>query len=282
MTTQIQSITLANGQVFFPIAGGSSGSQQLTLSCATYPSAGNVTLEYLAPGNPVWQTAYKGASQRFSGAIVYDIKTAVSSYRLTFSGLTGGSGCTLGITDLVGDIPSGAFLGTRGIITQPYTEANVKNGLEFYLRVAYPAADPIADGTTRKIFFSVGSKPVIIKLRDLSYVAEELSINLYQTPTGVTGGTAIPIRNYNRVNPVATTCSATKDVTTVTDGTLFDGAEYFFGSANAPQRQSASIPTGRERILPANTTYLIAITNGTGSSRAQYFLDWYEGSPDFP
>lgn len=285
MTTKVQAIPLANGQTVITIPGGSDGSQQVTISCVAYPSAGTIALEYQSPGNTSqWFTAYKGAARRFDAQVVYDIKVPVSNYRVTLAAIAGGSGCAFAATDLNGQIPNGAFLGTRALVTQPYTEANVKNGLEFYLRVAYPSTDTIASGATRKIFFRTGSKPVIIKLRDVSFVAEEMIFNLYEAPTTVTGGTAIPIRNYNRVNPVASTATATKDVTTVSDGTLFDGPEYFFGSSSAPQRQAASIPLGRERILPPNTSYIITITNvaGGGTARAQYFLDWYEGDPDLP
>lgn len=182
-------------------------------------------------------------------------------------------------------IPDGAFAGTRALTTQPYTEANVKNGVQYYLRAAWPTADLIAQATTRKLSFSTGAKPVIIKLRDFQYVSEEISISLYANPTGVGAtGTAVPIRNYNGVNPVASTVTARVNVTTTTDGTLFDGPEFFYGAANAAQRSSASIPLGRERILPANSNFLVAITAsaGVGNSRAQYFLDWYEGGTDLP
>lgn len=181
--------------------------------------------------------------------------------------------------------PDGAYAGLRAITVQPYTEANVKNGTQFYMRAAWPTADPIAAGTTRKILFQTGAKKVVIKLRDLFYISEEATINLYQAPVVTAGtGTVIPVRNYNRVNPVATTVTARVNVTTTSDGTLFDGPEYVFGSSNAPQRSPNSIPSGRERILPANTAFLVTITAaaGIGTSRLQYFLDWYEGDTDLP
>lgn len=176
-----------------------------------------------------------------------------------------------------------AFKGLRGLVTQPYTEANVKNGLQFYLRASWPLADAIAAGSTKKIWFKTGSKPVVVKLRDFQFISEELSISLFRGPTGVTGGTAITISNYNGLNPIATTVQAKKDVATATDGAPMGDPEYFFGGANAPQRAASAIPQGRERILPPDTEFIVAITNtGAGSSRAEYFLDWYEGIPDLP
>jgi hypothetical protein len=188
--------------------------------------------------------------------------------------------------DAQSGIPSGAFSGTRALTVQFYPEANVKNGLQYNLRAVWPIADSIASGTSRKVWFKTNAKPVIIKIRDFQYIAEELRIELFQAPTGVTGGTDLVIHNYNGVNPVATTVQAKKNVTITNNGTQFDGGdpEYFFGGANDPQRQSASaFPVGRERILPANTEYAVVITNtGTGVARAQYFLDFFEGGTDLP
>lgn len=173
--------------------------------------------------------------------------------------------------------------GVGAFVVQPYTEANVKNGLQFYLRASWPLADTIAAGSTKKIWFKTGSKPVIIKLRDFQFLAEELNISLFSSPTGVSGGTAITISNYNGINPVATTVQAKKNVATTADGTPMGDPEYLFGSSSAPQRAAASIPQGRERILPANTEFIVAIaSSGSGIARAEYFLDWYEGTPDLP
>lgn len=182
-------------------------------------------------------------------------------------------------------IPDGAFSGLRAIIAQGYAEANVKNGVQYNLRATWPLSDTIAAGATRKIWFKTNAKPVIVKLREMQYVAEELTLRLFRAPTGVTGGTALSIHNYNSVSPVATTCQATKNVTTTSDGVEFDNnnAEVFFGASNAPQRSVSIALQGRERILPANSEFIVSITNtGSGVARAQYFLDWYEGGTDLP
>lgn len=182
-------------------------------------------------------------------------------------------------------IPDGAFTGLRGIITQPYTEANVKTGRQFYLRASWPKGGEIAAGSTAKIWFSTGLSPVIIKSRVIEFDAEELKVEIFSGPTGVTGGTTITPRNYNRVNPVLAVSQCKKNVSTITDGTAFDpdDPEYLFGASNSPQRTPGAILQGRERVLPANTEFIVAITN-TGSSiaRVQYFLDWYQGGTDLP
>lgn len=183
-------------------------------------------------------------------------------------------------------IPSGAFTGLRAMTVQFYPEANVKNGLQYNIRAVWPLADHIDTGTARKIWFKTNAKPIIVKIRDFQYVAEELRLELFSSPTGVSGGTDLLVHNYNGVNPVATTVQAKKNVVITNNGTPFDhdDPEYFFGGANDPQRQSATaFPIGRERILPANTEFAVVITNtGTGAARVQYYLDFYEGGTDLP
>ena len=169
---------------------------------------------------------------------------------------------------------------------QPYTEANVKNGLEYYVRAVWNLADQILAGTTRKLYFRTGAKPIIVKLRDFHYVAEQMVIRLYAGPTGVVGGTPLTVHNYNTVNPVPTSIlDARKNVTTTTDGVEIDGGDpdHMFGAQASGQRSQLAIPEGRERIIPANAEFIVAISNtGSGSALAQYFLDWYEGTPDLP
>jgi len=180
-------------------------------------------------------------------------------------------------------VPDGAYTGLRAETVQFYSEANIKNGLQFFLRASWPLTDEIAISGTRKIWFKTNSKPVIIKKREFQYIAEEMRISLYSGPTTVTGGTALAINNYNGVSPTATTVQALKGVTTVSDGTLLADPEYFYGAKTTPQQTVAMALTGRERILPANTEFIIAVSNtGTTTSRAEYHLDWYEGGTDLP
>lgn len=180
------------------------------------------------------------------------------------------------------DVLANVIVGDNAFVVQPYTEVNVKRGLEYYVRVAYPLGNEIPGGESRRIFFQTTTKPVLVKLRDFEYVGEELQIEIFIGPSGVTGGSNVTINNWNGVNPVPTTASCIRDVTTTDDGTPIESEpEYFFGGALAFNRDSNSIPQGRERVLPANSDFLVVITNNsTGAARCQYFLDWYEGSAD--
>lgn len=236
----------------------------------------------LYPIGDVWKPVYPFATGewRFNGP--------ASRVRISLTGVTGYVTYRVLVwrtNDPMPLIPDGSYTGLRALVTQPYTEANVKNGLQFYLRAVYPKASPIPAGETRKIWVSVGDSPLIIKLRIVEFDAEELRLDIYSGPTGVTGGTTITPRNYNRVSPQPGLITARKGVTTTSDGTPFDpdDPEYFFGASNSPQRNPGSLPQGRERILPANVAFIVAFTNtGTGNARVQYFLDFYQGGTDLP
>lgn len=277
-------LQLNNSPQIIPVPGGISGTAWLNLVFGTAPSAGTVTIERRAPGTQSWTPLAKAtAVSVISGAVSIRVDGSIGSLRVTFTGLTGGDDASLWIDQ--NPLPVGLFNGLAAMTVQPYTEANVKNGLQYNLRAAWPLGDVIAAGAAKKIWFKTGAKQVIVKLRDFQYSAEEIKLELFKTPTGVSLGTDLIIHNYNGVSPVASTVLAKKNVTTVTNGVQFDEGdpEYFFGAANQPQRNPTSIPQGRERILPANSEFLVVITNtGTGDARVQYFLDWYEGGTDLP
>lgn len=176
--------------------------------------------------------------------------------------------------------------GRRAVTIAGYPEQNVKNGLQYYTRINYPLLDPIAAGQSKSIIFKTTSKKVLVKVRIVHYSAEEVKLELFSNPTfdDQTGISLTP-DNYNGINPVATTVEVYKDSTVSADGVPLDNSdpEHYFGSNANAQRNGNSIPEGRERVLPIESTYHVKITNtGTGNARLQYFLDWYEGEPDLP
>lgn len=267
-----------------PLAGSPGPFHNIILSFDAAPSAGTALIEYRNLGEPTFKAiSHANGVPITSGYFKVRLDGSVAALRITFSGLVGGSGPR--IWDDFQDAPDGLYTGLAAITVQGYAEANVKSGLQFDMRATWPLASVIPTGQTRKVRFQTGSKYVLIKLRELQYIAEELTLRLFQGPTGVTGGTPLSIHNYNSRNPVASTVSATKNVTTTTDGTEFNAAdpEVFFGSSNNPQRNQAISLQGRDRILLPNTTYLVTLTNtGTGDARAEYHLDWFEGNTDIP
>lgn len=167
--------------------------------------------------------------------------------------------------------------GDKALTIQPFTELNIKNGVQYYVRAAWPLSDPIPAGESRNMYFQVGDSTILTKLRLFDFIGEELSIQIYAAPD-VTGGTPLAVSNWNLQNPQPTVVTATKDVTVNNAGTPVGDPEYLFGGSSQGQRVSSSIPQGFERVIPGNTDFLIQVTNtGGGTARAQYFLTWYEG-----
>lgn len=184
--------------------------------------------------------------------------------------------------------------GLRAFTIQPYTEANVKNGLQYYARRAFRGAAVggvtggafTSVGDKRCIYFQTGSKPVIVKDRAVKYIGEEFSLSLYAAPTVAQNAGVISVSNYRADGgAIATTVTAHEvlfaDVTSV--GTPIDDPEFYFGGSAAGQRIANNILEGRERIIPASSNFLVVIEMTAGTSgRFEYFLDWYEGGTDLP
>lgn len=180
--------------------------------------------------------------------------------------------------------PNGIDTGTRARTVQFYPEANVKNGLQFYMTANWPDDDPIGNGpgNARNIVFQTGDKPVIIKSRIVSYIGEEFSLELFSNPT-FSGGTSVFVGNFNLIYPQNTTVTILKDATITNPGTPFPGEpDYYYGGSQGNFRQASAIPEGRERVLPPQTTFLVRATSTVGTGRFSYFIDWFEGEPDLP
>lgn len=187
----------------------------------------------------------------------------------------------LNIPKHISNLFGGLVTGLRAINVQSYNESNVKLGLQYYLKANWPDSDKITNGTPRNIIFQTGSKPVIVKTRIVSYVGEEFQLDIFSSPT-FTGGTSKAVGNYNTVNPVPTTVAVLKDATVTDDGIALDDESDFYYGGTTGNRNAQAIPDGRERIIPANSTFMVKVSSNSGSGRFSYFLDWYEGEPDLP
>lgn len=171
--------------------------------------------------------------------------------------------------------------GTQAIVVQNYTEANVKNGLQYYMRLTNAS---VAVGGVLNLRFQTGAKPVIIKSREVSFNATNTVEYVTQEGGTYTGGTAVSVENENRINPVAST------VTLSTGGTI-GGTPVVFRrkriySAGGTTGGSSKVGTdilGRETVLKPNTLYTVTLTNVTGATaEIQLELSWFEGTPDLP
>lgn len=184
--------------------------------------------------------------------------------------------------------------GWRAFTVQPYTEANVKNGLQYYTRRAFRGAAGATTGGAfsgigdkRYIYFETGSKPVIVKNRTVLYIGEEFKLSIYVGPTINAIAGPMAITNYRSDGgAVPTSVLAAGEVLAadiVSLGVELGDPEYYFGAQTGAQRDPQSILEGRERILPSNTKFMVEVELTAGNAgRFQYFIDWFEGKPDLP
>jgi len=186
--------------------------------------------------------------------------------------------------------------GTRAITVQPYTEANVKSGVQFYTRRGFSGASVPGEtggafgstGERRLLYFEIGDTKVIVKDRVVKYIGEEFELRLYNA-TGLATPTKagqVAVSNY-RADGLGKATNVTVHEVLEGDegpmGTQIADGERYFGSTSQGQRNPDSILEGRERVLPANSQFYVEIEMTAGSSgRFEYFLDWYEGDPDLP
>lgn len=174
--------------------------------------------------------------------------------------------------------PDGAYAGQRALTTQSYTEANTKLGSQFYVRVS----TTIASGATWSLGFRVGATPVLVKSRECYALAESLSLTLFKNAS-FSGGTITPAENYNDIAPAASTVTLVAGPTVSNAGTQWGGSEHLYEANSTAQRIGASLPPGGERVLAPGVNYLVQLqNNGNGNAQVDYFLSWYEGTPDLP
>ena len=190
--------------------------------------------------------------------------------------------------------------GLRAWTVQSYTEANIKNGLQYYARRAWAnsaisgaifsgssSGAPTA-ASTRYLYVATGVKGLIVKDRITKHIGEEFTLSIYTNPS-INFANEIPITVSNyRGDGLAVPKTIARfseipfaDVNDV--GTIIDDPEHFFGSTATGQAQPGTLGADRERILPSDTPFLVAIQLTSGSSgRFEYFIDWYEGETDLP
>lgn len=285
-TLTLITVPLASGVTSVALKSGSIGQFEITLQASgAAPSAGTLKVEGLN-----WSGNYdviEGATaialaSLAAGPIVLSDFGHWQSLRLTLTGVTGGSGNLYGATVVQpAGMPDYVATGGRAINMQSYTESNTKLGTQFYFQIT----NTLAASGTFNIVFTTGAKVVLVKSRSLYTNGVNVSVQLFKAPTGVSGGSAIPIQNYNDINPVATSVSAVSGATVTGNGTSWGAPEHIYNqSANGQgQRSGSGLAPGGDRILKPNSSYLIQLVNGdTNTAPFDYFLTWFEGQPDLP
>ena len=179
------------------------------------------------------------------------------------------------------EAPDGLYTGLRAITVQTYTEANVKNGVQYEVSSYSPAL--AASGNIRTIFIT-GAKPVAIKARLVSFDGAGIEARVYKWPT-YSGGTLAPYFNLSDINPVTGGVQILAGATITATGTEFGARSYLIGSVQPGSQSTGSFSVaGQERSLEANAVYMLELISmdTAKAQRVAAYLSWYEGEFDLP
>ena len=103
------------------------------------------------------------------------------------------------------------------------------------------------------------------------YSATGATIELYEAPTTIAGGSTITPRNNNRNSTKVSTVTIIKDPSSIGgDGTRTAG--YLAGT----KKSGGAAERSKEFILQQNTAYLVRITSLAASNLISWCIDWYE------
>lgn len=268
-----------NGVQTIPVPGGSVGFHQLYLAFGTAPSAGTVSIEIRRIGSAIWRPVQKATAVSItSGELAVRVDSSVAGIRVTFAGLVGG--VAPGLWLMSQDVPADAFNGFAAMIIQNYTEANVKNGVQYEFSGDNLA---LANLGTIDTIFTTGANPVVIKGRTVKFNGSHLTTRVYRAPT-YTGGAIAPYFNLNDRNPVSGSATIRTGAAVSAPGTEFGAPTFDVGSVGQGNSSLSTFSVfGIERLLAPNTAYLQRITNDSGATQeVSSYLTWYDGGVDFP
>lgn len=145
----------------------------------------------------------------------------------------------------------------------------------------YPHLLSITAGGTNKITFLtptvLSGKVVHFRPADLSTSGDKVTVNMYETSTGNTGGNARVPLNSNRNSALASGSTLLDGVTVTGNGTLID-IKYIGGGTGVGQaRSGAGSQESEEIVLKPATLYTIEVINNSSATNIVLIgLRWYE------
>lgn len=258
---------------------------QLGLTFTSAPLSGRMTVEYQMEGDPTWLKIPEANQLKLVETSTATFYARAVSYRFTISDVSGGSGLKVVLKNMKewpGDLnPSGLYVGLRAVTQQNYTEANVKNGVQYE---ASSLVSALAAGSSSNVVFTTGNFPIVVKARQVTFNGTSLRANVYRSPV-FTGGTPTPYFNLNDINPVTGGVTILVGATITNPGVEFGAPTYMLGSTGGVGQSVVSTftVTGQERVLRPNTTYVLQLTNTSAEAQdIVSYLSWYEGGTDLP
>lgn len=269
---------LSNTAQEFPIVGGASGSLLIRLAFAQNPASGTVTIEVRKIPSDVWTTVQNGALIQLSTAPVTVMTDGgVSAVRVTFSGLSGGSGAVLGVIDNPTANPSSDLLTDGGFGAS--RRLRVDNGqtgffagkfFRSFIEGLIPTAGPsLQFRFTSPIDFILWSQV-------LTLTQGALELRVYTGATGSGTWTPVPVIGVNRMasrpQPYYASQITVETGGNFTGGTLVDVVKIRTSAQNATASNIEE--QASERGLPAGVYYgrLQTLTGGVTVNDAAQFI----------
>lgn len=222
MPNQYFPLQLTAGAQVFPSFGASTGSHRLALTFNAAPSAGTALVEYKLLGSPLW-VVLQAAAALTGGYVSDNVDGPVELFRVTFSGLVGGSGPALWVsTQETAEFPL-RLLTDQG--DGPVARLRVDNGQTGFfgrrmwaLAYEFASANPIA--ATPLVFRLDIPTNFIVQAHSLSVDQGGVTLRTYAAGQGVQGGvfgTPHPLSSENGMDEQA----AYAFQTTITSGGTF-------------------------------------------------------------
>ena len=173
------------------------------------------------------------------------------------------------------------MLGLKAWVIQSYTEANVKNGLQFEASFDFTN---VAAGNGRIIAFRTTSKKAIVKARKINFSGAKITARVFKGGTITETTNQNDIFNLSDINPQPPTVELFPNATFTVAGTEFGAPNFTYGSEGLGGRALGSFGIeGVERNLNDNQLYYLQVTNNdTVAANFSVYLTWYEGDPDLP
>lgn len=167
------------------------------------------------------------------------------------------------------------YTGLKGLTTQSFIEANVKNGTQW--EVSFESTS-IASGANSDAILVTGNQYVLIKSRLLNFTGSEIEVSVYKNST-YTGGSNLPIYNLNTVIGGSPLAVMKTGVTVTSIGTEIASKTHYYGTdTNVNQAVGSFSVAGIERVLAPNTIYLLRIINQAATSiKLAGYITFYEG-----
>jgi len=182
----------------------------------------------------------------------------------------------LGAWNIIGaPIDYRVYTGLKGLTTQSFTEANVKNGSQW--EVSFENTS-LASGASSDLVMITGNQYVLIKNKSINFTGSGIEVAVYKTPT-YTGGSNLSI--YNLHSGISTPpLTVFKSGATVSNaGTEMAARTYSYGSdTNANQAIGAFHAAGIERVIPPNEVCVLRVTNKAAIPiKVAGYITFYEG-----